>query len=141
MAKFEIKGKKKDIDDKPKLTLVPLRNDRPLEEYELIAEQNAIELSIKGYKRINPVPGTLGYLFRDIIGGNTSVYEFTKNALPDSNGRGKGITKIETLCKKVILIWNALDDFSKNRVDVYDHICDRVGLKRSEFYAITAKGM
>lgn len=146
MGQFQIKGKKmeKEVKEAPKA--IPLRNGRELEENELLAEQNAIELSIRNFTRIKPVPGTLGYLFRDLIGGNASVYEFVKNILPDSNyiGARSGAklgSKTDQLAKKVILIFNALDEHSKNRVDVFDHLCDKVGLARREFYGLAQKGM
>lgn len=133
----------KPIEKPKKLELVPLRNDRPLEQYELEAESNAIELSIKHFKRIPPLPGTLGYLFRDLIGGNSSVYNFVKNALPivystkpTRNGNSKDIK-----ATKVIRLWNAMDEFSQNRVDVFDWLCDRVELPKDDFYAYAAKGM
>jgi hypothetical protein len=145
MSQFQVQGKKIEKEE-PKLKLVPLRNDRPLEELELIAEQKAEKLSIKFFKRIPPNPGTLGYLFRDLIGGNHSVFEFVKAVLPASNFTGsapakKVGTEQEKLAKRVILTWNALDDHSKNRVDVFDWLCDKVGLARNEFYGISQKGM
>src|SRR5689334_2766506 len=76
--------------EKEETKVIPLRNDRPLEQYEIEAESNAIELSIKNFKRIPPLPGTLGYLFRDLIGGNQSVYNFVKNILPTSSYMGTG---------------------------------------------------
>lgn len=134
----------KPIEKPKKLELVPLRNDRPLEQYELEAESNAIELSIKHFKRIPPLPGTLGYLFRDLIGGNQAVYNFVKSVLhpniistkPNRNGNAKDMKAF-----RIIKIWNAMDEFSQNRVDVFDWLCDRFELAKDDFYAYAAKGM
>ena len=149
--KFQIQGKKienKQEVNKEPTKVIPLRNGRELENYELEAENKAIELSIKGFKRIKPVPGTLGYLFRDLMGGNHAVYEFVKNVLPSSHYVGGKFrnekrvgTQVEQLAKRVILIWNSLDEFSQNRVDVFDHLCDKVNLPKREFYGIAQKGM
>lgn len=139
---FQVSTRK--VEKKSELKLVPLRNDRPLEEYEILAESNAVELSIKYFKRISPVPGTLGYLFRDLTGGNRAVYEFVKNVLPRSNSTtpsGKTGTARDRKANKVILLWNAMDEHSQNRVDVFDWLCDKVELPRDDFYSYAMKGM
>ena len=130
--------------EKEETKIIPLRNDRPLEQYEIEAESNAIELSIKNFKRIPPLPGTLGYLFRDLIGGNQAVYNFVKDVLPTSSYMGAGSktgTIREVKAKKILSIWNLMDEFSQNRVDVFDWLCDRIQLEKHEFYGFAAKGM
>jgi len=138
--------KTKPIEPKKEVEIVPLRNDRPLEQYEIEAESNAVELSIKNFKRIPPLPGTLGYLFRDLIGKNEAVYNFVKNILPTSSYTGTGNpnktgSAKEIKAKRIIAVWNAMDEFSQNRVDVFDWLCDKEGLSRDDFYAFAAKGM
>lgn len=141
---MELKFKRIEPKAKPKLEVVPIRNGRTLEDYEIIAEENAVELSIKYYKRIPPVGGTLGFLFRDIEGGNRAVYEYVKSVLPISkytgNGGKTGNVR-ENKAKKILILWKAMDEHSQNRVDVFDWLCDRFDLERQEFWAFAAKGM
>jgi hypothetical protein len=121
------------------LEAIPLANDRPLEADEEEAEEKAIKLPRKRFKRIPPVPGTLGYLFRDLSGGNAAVFEFINNSL-DKSHRVKSNTTAYKIYR-VILMWNALDEFSQKRVDVFDWLCNEVGIAKDKFYAQAAQGM
>lgn len=137
---FQVLTKK--VEKPTKLEAIPIRNGRTLEDYEIIAEDNAVELSIKYFKRIPPVGGTLGYLFRDIEGGNRAVYEYVKNSLPSGNSThpSKAGNAKEIKARKIIRIWNSMDEHSQNRVDVWDWLCTRFELERREFWAIASKG-
>jgi len=130
--------------EKEETKLIPLRYGRDLEDYEQEAEANAIELSIKYFKRIPPIPGTLGYNFRDIEGGNQSVYNFVSNVLPVSKFTSTGgkVGNIrENKAKRILAIWKAMDTHSQNRVDVFDWLCERIQLEKDEFYGFASKGM
>ncbi len=126
-------------EEEKELKVIPLAYDRPLELNEEEAEAKAIKLSKVQFKRIAPLPGTLGYLFRDLLGGNQSVFTFINNSL-EKGARQKSST-VAYKIYKVILIWNALDTNSQNRVDVFDWLCDRIGVAKDKFYGQAAIGM
>lgn len=109
--------------------------DRDLESNELEAEEKAIRLPKGKFARIAPIPGTLGYYLRDIQGGNAAVIEFLKISLKDNPGT-KGIK-----VKKMIKLWELFDEFSKNRIDVFDWFCRKFDFPIHKFYGVVAEGM
>jgi hypothetical protein len=129
----------KEEEKKEELKLIPLANNRALEASEIEAEEKAIKLPKKYFKRIPPIAGTLGYLLRDIEGGNQAVFNYINETIP-ATSKTKANTNAYKIYR-VILMWNALDENSQNRVDVYDWLCDKVGVSKQKFYAQAAEGM
>lgn len=107
-------------------------SDRPFAEEEEIAEQEAIKFPINIYKRIKPVHGTLGYAFRNIKGRNYVVIEALRNA--GEGSRAKFI-------KNFIIIWNNLDVYSRNRVDIFDWLCEKYDVPKPMFFGYVQQGM
>lgn len=126
------------IDDiRPRKQVAPntislANNDRPLTEEEIDAEERAEKFSLKGFGRISPVPGTLGYLYRNLRGGNDAVIEHLRNA--STTNKAKFISSF-------LIIWNNLDKFSRRRVDIFDILCNKYNIPRSKFWGIVQEGM
>lgn len=109
--------------------------DRPLDEKEVEAENNAVKFSLKGYPRVAPIPGTLGFLLRNLRGGNASVMEFLEYSITgDNTNRTKWI-------KNFIILWNGMDEFSKRRVDIFDILCRKYEIPRKRFWGVLQEGM
>lgn len=120
--------------------LVPLSNGRALNLEEEEAENKAESLPRAKYKRIQPLPGTLAYLLRDLEGGNYAIASMVKEALADQTKKYNVSTTAGKLTK-VILLWEKFDDFSKRRIDVFDWLCDEIGLSKKKFYAAVMEGL
>jgi hypothetical protein len=101
--------------------------DRPLSVDEEEAENNAQKFSIKHYRRIVPTAGTLGFLFRNFSGGNFAVIEVIRDKIEHSQGINKKLRDLLTL-------WNFADEFSRNRIDIFDHFCQKLNLERSKLW-------
>jgi hypothetical protein len=113
---------------KPKIDLSDA--DRPLSQLEEDVENNATKFSIKHYKRILPTFGTLGYLFRNFSGGNSAVIEIIRERIEHSG------TQVSKKFRDLLILWNVSDEFSKSRVDIFDHLCNAVKLERAKFWAL-----
>jgi hypothetical protein len=120
-------GAKKGSTEKPLIKLYySLKDaDRALSQVEEENENEATKLSLKKYPRISPIPVTLGYLFRNIKGGNDTVVNALKTALAEG---GTGYVKL----RKLIQVYEALDKRSKSRVDVFDHLITFHGLEMTK---------
>jgi hypothetical protein len=101
--------------------------DRPLSNEEEEAENKAQKFSIKHYRRIAPSAGTLGFLFRNFSGGNFAVIEVIRDKIEHTQGVGKKLRDLLTL-------WNLSDEFSRNRIDIFDHFCQKINLERSKLW-------
>lgn len=119
------------------LTPIPPKNtkyslmkaDRELSIEELETEEKSERYSVTTYKRIKPVVGTLGYLFRNFSGGNEGVMELIKSSrLP--------ITGVSKAFKQLIILWNEADEYSRKRVDIFDVLCLETGVRRDEFWGL-----
>lgn len=113
---------------KPKIDLSDA--DRPLSQLEEDVEANATKFSIKNYKRIQPTFGTLGYLFRNFSGGNSAVIEIIREKIEHSG------TQVSKKFRDLLVLWNISDEFSKSRIDIFDHLCNTVKLERAKFWAL-----
>lgn len=102
--------------------------DRVFSAEEEEAEKNSVKYPIHKFKRIKPIPGTLGYLFRNLTGRNDAVIEHLSNLIGLQAG-GK-YNKIKT----IVSFWNGIDDFSRKRVDIFDWICIELSINRSVFW-------
>lgn len=105
--------------------------DRELSKEEIEAEEKAEKFSLKGFGRIYPNPGTLGYFFRNLRGGNEAVIEHLRNAASSNKTK---------FLHNFILIWNNLDSFSRRRVDIFDIICRKYSIDRAKFWGIFQEG-
>lgn len=101
-------------------------NSRPYSQEEEKAENNAIGLTKLRFKRIPPIAGTLGYLLRNF--DNRIVMNYVKNCY-ESGGKAKPI-----LIRRVIDLFEKLDESSQSRVDVFDYICREFGVSNSIFW-------
>lgn len=109
--------------------------DRPLDEKEIEAEDNAVKFSLRGYPRVAPIPGTLGFLLRNLRGGNASVMEFLEYSISgDNSNRTKWI-------KNFIILWRGMDEFSKRRVDIFDILCRKYDIPRKRFWGVLQEGL
>jgi hypothetical protein len=106
--------------------------DRAFSKTEEEVEASAIKFSIKHYKRIHPYFGTLGHLFRNFNGGNSAVIEIIREKIEHG---GNSISNAKKF-KEALTLWNVSDEFSKSRVDIFDHICQIVKLERAKFWAL-----
>lgn len=113
-------------------TISLTNNDRPLSQEEIDAEERAEKFSLRGFGRISPVPGTLGYLYRNLRGGNDAVIEHLRNA--STTNKAKFINNF-------LIIWNNLDKFSRRRVDIFDILCNKYNIPRAKFWGIIQEGM
>lgn len=110
------------------------KSDRPYDDEEEAAEKQAVSFPINIYKRIKPVHGTLGYAFRNIKGRNDVVMEALKNLSRANNNRYKAI-------KEFIILWNNMDDYSRNRVDIFDWLCEKYDMNKARFFGVVQEGM
>lgn len=106
--------------------------DRKYSVDETEAEVKSTKYPLIKYKRIKPIPGTLGYLFRNLAGKNDAVIEHISNLL-GSNGIVGSQGRYAKI-KNLIILWNNMDDFSKKRVDIFDHLCPKLGINRRMFW-------
>lgn len=109
--------------------------DRPLDEKEEEAEEKAEKFSRMVYRRIPPIPGTLAYLLRNIKGGNDSVIEFLRWA---QNGEKGNRTRF---IKEFLILWENMDEFSRRRVDIFDHLCRKFEIPLKRFWGVLQEGM
>lgn len=93
------------------------------------AEKQAISFPVSRFKRIKPIPGTLGFMIRNLEGGNATVVEHLSNLLGTDGGH-KRYEKI----KHVIIAWNHLDTYSRKRVDLFDLLCIELNIRRRLFW-------
>lgn len=108
-------------------------NDRPLDETEVEAEQKAVRFSLAKYNRIKPIPGTLGFLLRNIRGGNEAVMNFLEET--EDNG------KTRKFIREFNIIWKLMDEFSKKRVDIFDILCIKYNVNKKKFWGALQEGM
>lgn len=108
--------------------------DRPLSEEESIAERRATILNKKEYPTILPFPGTLGFLLRNLRGGNEAVIQYLQSSVTFRNGSARPI-------KEILILWKNLDEFSKQRVDVFDQLCRLREIPPRKFSGWIAEGM
>lgn len=113
-------------------TLSLIDNDRPLSEAELEAETKAIRFSKKEYPSIVPISGTLGFLLRNLQGGNASVVEFLKESSEVNSTK---------FIKNFLTLWNVMDEYSKKRIDLWDILCAKFSIKRKKFWGVIQEGM
>lgn len=110
--------------------------DRELDDLEIEAEEKAEKFSLREFKRINPIPGRLGFLLRNLhkdVGlRNETVMSFI-DLVPDANQR-KFVRILKTW-------WNILDDYSKRRVDIFDLFCEKYNINRAKLWAVIQEGM
>lgn len=129
---MQILSKKYKEEEKPEPIKSP---DRDLEPSEISFEEKAVRLPKGKFARILPIPGTLGYYLRDIVGGNATIMEFIKIGLKESQGP-KGVK-----LRKIVHVWEIFDLDSRNRVDVFDWLCKKFDLPVYKFYGVVAEGM
>lgn len=122
--------------EQEKRTVFSLKNaDRDLDEKELEAEEKAVKYSRLVYKRIPPIPGTLAFALRNLQGGNESVIEFLRWAQEgNNNNRTKFI-------KEFIILWETMDEFSRRRVDIFDHLCRKYSIPVKRFWGVLQEGL
>lgn len=109
--------------------------DRPLSDLELEAESKAEKLSKAAFPQIPPFPGTVGFLIRNVRGGNEAVIRYLDYAFhAKSSGGGKGL-------KEIFILWDNLDEFSRRRVDVFDHLCKQRDISPRRFLGWITEGM
>lgn len=110
--------------------------DRELDELELEAEQKAEKFSVAKFKRINPIPGRIGFLLRnlhkDVGTRNEMVMSFID--LVDEVNKRKFVRTLRQW-------WEVLDDYSKRRVDIFDLFCEKYDINRARLWAVIQEGM
>lgn len=122
--------------DQEKRTIFSLKNaDRPLDENELEAEEKAVKYSRMVYRRIPPIPGTLAFALRNLKGGNESVIEFLRWA---QHGENSNRTKF---IKNFIILWDTMDEFSRRRIDIFDHLCRKYEIPLKRFWGVLQEGL
>lgn len=123
-------------EDIKKRTIFSLEDaDRPLDENELEAEEKAIKYSRMVYRRIPPIPGTLAFALRNLKGGNESVIEFLRwSQTGEKSNRTKFI-------KEFIILWNNMDEFSRRRIDIFDHLCRKYSIPLKRFWGVLQEGL
>lgn len=109
--------------------------DRPLDEQEIEAEEKATKFSRMVYRRIPPIPGTLAYLLRNIKGGNESVVEFLRWSKVGE--RGNRTRFIDTF----LILWENMDEFSRRRIDIFDHLCRKYSIQPKRFWGVVQEGL
>jgi hypothetical protein len=109
--------------------------DRPLNEQEIEAEEKATKFSRMVYRRIPPIPGTLAYLLRNVKGGNESVVEFLRWAQVGETGNRT------RFIKNFIILWENMDEFSRRRADIFDHLCRKYSIPLKRFWGVLQEGM
>lgn len=109
--------------------------DRDLDERELEAEEKATKFSRAIFKRIPPIPGTLGFMLRNIKGGNASVIEFLRWAQVGEK------TNRTAFIKTFLILWDNMDEFSQRRVDIFDQLCRKYDIPLKRFWGVLQEGM
>jgi hypothetical protein len=89
--------------------------DRELSDIEIDYENKSITYDKEKHRRIKPSFGTLGYMFRNLKGGNNTVIGALRASLSE---RGAAAT-----IKDIIIKYDSLDEYSQLRTDVWDLIC------------------
>jgi hypothetical protein len=126
----------------PKETYSLKNADRELSLEEIEAEDKAEKFSVKGFRRIKPVPGTLGFMLRNFADGdigkrNESVIQFLKWSQQSENG-SQGKVKF---VKNFLILWENMDEFSKRRVDIFDILCQKYGVQLKKFWGVLQEGL
>lgn len=107
-------------------------NDRPYSSEEEEAEVKAIRFSVTNFPRVPPIPGTLGFLSRNIRGGNEAIINFLKNV---------GVGDNTKFIKNFIILWNVMDEYSRKRVDIFDILCEKYNVRKGKFWGRVQEGM
>src|SRR5215831_7687687 len=105
---------------------------RPLTLEEEYAETGAVKFPVSKFPRVKPVPGTLGFLFRNLNGGNGTVAEALRNASESNASR---------FVKNFIILWEAMDEHSQNRVDIWDILCRKFSVQYKKFWGVIQEGL
>src|ERR1044072_1378117 len=85
-----------------------LAQDRDLDEQELEAEQKAEKFSVKNFKRINPIPGRIGFMLRNLhkdVGTRNEIVMSFIDLIEDGNKR--------KFVRNLKIWWSVLDNYSK----------------------------
>lgn len=112
---------------------------RVLSKEEELAEENSIKLPKGKFARIIPVLGTLGFMFRNIPGGNEAIIRYMEIYISKQSGRKRNGTR--ELLHEFVIIWKNFDEFSKKRVDVFDWLCKTKGIDPCTIWGAISEGM
>ena len=107
-----------------------LNNDRPLTEEEELIERKA--KTVSHWRRIHPIMGTLGFLLRNT--NNYVVIEHLRN-VASKVPKGQLVS-----LNRVLNFFDELDEFSQQRVDIFDHICRKFNIDRDKFWGWFQQG-
>lgn len=123
-------GEIKKPDILPTFSLID--NDRPYSQEEEEIEKKATKYSLHKFPRIKPLPGTLGFLLRNLRGGNAAAMHFLLQT--DEHNRKRFVKDFE-------IYWKNMDEFSRNRVDIFDILCLKQGISVKKFWGALQEGM
>ena len=118
---------------KAELERIKLASERVFTQEEIEAEEKATKYSIKRCPRVKPIPGTIGFFVRNILGGNAAIIEHLKDLIdtdiPDNSGNARYYK-----LKNILILWNNADEYSRQRIDIFDIMCDEAKVRRRMFY-------
>jgi hypothetical protein len=129
-------GNKSKKEDKITLSYSLKDADRPFsdEEIEIAHKAEIYNVDKEGYDYIEPVLGTLIFLFRNLKGGNQSVIAALRTSL---NQKYAAMHKI----KDVVTKYDSLDKYSQKRADVWDLICKDLNISPARIWDYFVVGM
>lgn len=135
MPKIKSPKQVEEIENEKRIVFSLKNADRPLDEKELEAEEKATKYPRLVYKRIPPIPGTLAFALRNLKGGNESVIEFLRWA---QEGEHSNRTRF---IKEFIILWEVMDEFSRRRIDIFDHLCRKYSIPLKRFWGVLQEGL
>lgn len=96
----------------------------------------AEKLSVQEYPIIYPVMATIGYMVRDMEGGNHQAIEFIRAGLPSST-----LQTGKNFLYDLVLDFDKLDEDSKQRVDCLDWLARKNKIATNRFLDAIEKGI
>jgi hypothetical protein len=107
--------------------------DRPLSDIEIEYENKAEIYNIQKHRRVEPVFGTLAFMFRNVKGGNNTIIAALRASL--------GIQGAASHVKDVVIKYDSLDTYSQKRIDVFDLICIDLRTPAPKIWNFFVKGL
>lgn len=141
MAKIQVVPVKKSEAEEIQALTVQTQTAMRLSSKELKEEEKNIiraaeKLPVSEYPIIYPLQGTIGFMTRNMEGGNTQAIEFVRASIPQVTLR-TGNNFLVDLVRE----FDKLDEASQNRIDCLDHLARKNGIGIARFIDAMADGV
>lgn len=135
------KSDKETISDLTRHYLATLNNNnKSLSETEESFERKAEKLPILRFPRIHPHKATIGFMIRNMEGGNVQAIEYIRMSLP-ANAANSGFAAGGSAIYQLVKEFDHLDINSQMRVDCLDWLCRRSNITPSRFLKVINDGI